>query len=259
MITITTKNLIAGWITIILEPLVKLGSMMKKSAFSSELSTIIINVIESQKKRFGFSATGATIATISLNSIILKAIVIAKGMLPMLSSVGFVPLCSTINFKISVVKVISFKVFFQQFLRLFTPLAAILKNALLTLSAVPAILIFCFVTFRTSFYHGFTSLIIKNIYDYKNNVKGKVQRLFRKEVGASVPKRIATRSVDDIVCSIWKHVAALISGLRLTTSSEHKDQNKAGFCIGSIYGVIKSVFNGADIAVVGMSTYRTSN
>jgi N4-gp56 family major capsid protein len=36
-------------------------------------------------------------------------------------------------------------------------------------------------------------------------------------------------------------------------------QNKAGFCIGSIYGVSKSVFNSADIAVVGVSTYRTSN
>jgi len=36
-------------------------------------------------------------------------------------------------------------------------------------------------------------------------------------------------------------------------------QNKAGFCIGSIYGVTKSVFNSADVAVVGVSTYRTSN
>lgn len=36
-------------------------------------------------------------------------------------------------------------------------------------------------------------------------------------------------------------------------------QNKAGFCIGSIYGVTKAVFNSADLAVVGVYTYRTNN
>lgn len=36
-------------------------------------------------------------------------------------------------------------------------------------------------------------------------------------------------------------------------------QNKAGFCIGSIYGVSKNVFNSADIAVVAVRTYRTNN
>lgn len=36
-------------------------------------------------------------------------------------------------------------------------------------------------------------------------------------------------------------------------------QNKAGFCIGSIYGTTKSVFNAADLAVVGVYTYRTNN
>lgn len=35
--------------------------------------------------------------------------------------------------------------------------------------------------------------------------------------------------------------------------------NKVGFCIGSIYGVSKSVFNSADNAVVGIRTYRTNN
>jgi N4-gp56 family major capsid protein len=35
--------------------------------------------------------------------------------------------------------------------------------------------------------------------------------------------------------------------------------NKVGFCIGSLYGVSKSVFNSADLAVVGVYTYRTSN
>jgi len=36
-------------------------------------------------------------------------------------------------------------------------------------------------------------------------------------------------------------------------------QNKAGFCIGSIYGVSKNVFNSADIAVIAVRTYRTNN
>lgn len=35
--------------------------------------------------------------------------------------------------------------------------------------------------------------------------------------------------------------------------------NKAGFCIGSIYGMTKSVFNSADLAVVGVYTYRSNN
>lgn len=35
--------------------------------------------------------------------------------------------------------------------------------------------------------------------------------------------------------------------------------NKVGFCIGSIYGVTKAVFNSADNAVVGVRTYRTNN
>jgi N4-gp56 family major capsid protein len=35
--------------------------------------------------------------------------------------------------------------------------------------------------------------------------------------------------------------------------------NKVGFCIGSIYGVSKSVFNSADNAFVSIRTYRTSN
>ncbi len=35
--------------------------------------------------------------------------------------------------------------------------------------------------------------------------------------------------------------------------------NMVGFCIGSIYGVSKSVFNSADNAVVGVSTYRSNN
>ncbi|MFA6290182.1 MAG: N4-gp56 family major capsid protein [Victivallales bacterium] len=35
--------------------------------------------------------------------------------------------------------------------------------------------------------------------------------------------------------------------------------NKAGFCIGAIYGISKSVFNSADNAYVAVDTYRTSN
>lgn len=35
--------------------------------------------------------------------------------------------------------------------------------------------------------------------------------------------------------------------------------NMVGFCIGSIYGVSKSVFNSADNAVVGILTYRSNN
>lgn len=35
--------------------------------------------------------------------------------------------------------------------------------------------------------------------------------------------------------------------------------NKVGFCIGSIYGVTKAVFNSADNSLVALRTYRTSN
>jgi N4-gp56 family major capsid protein len=36
-------------------------------------------------------------------------------------------------------------------------------------------------------------------------------------------------------------------------------KNMVGFCVGSIYGVTKNVFNSADNAIVGVRTYRTSN
>jgi N4-gp56 family major capsid protein len=36
-------------------------------------------------------------------------------------------------------------------------------------------------------------------------------------------------------------------------------QNKVGFCIGSIYGCTKAVFNSADLSVVGVYTYRSNN
>ena len=36
-------------------------------------------------------------------------------------------------------------------------------------------------------------------------------------------------------------------------------KNKVGFCIGSIYGITKAVFNSADNAVVALRTYRTNN
>lgn len=35
--------------------------------------------------------------------------------------------------------------------------------------------------------------------------------------------------------------------------------NKVGFCVGSIYGVSKAVFNGADNALLAIRTYRTNN
>ncbi len=35
--------------------------------------------------------------------------------------------------------------------------------------------------------------------------------------------------------------------------------NKVGFCVGSLYGFTKNVFNAADYAVVGVRTYRSNN
>lgn len=35
--------------------------------------------------------------------------------------------------------------------------------------------------------------------------------------------------------------------------------NKKGFCVGSIFGADKSVFNGSDYATIGVRTYRTNN
>jgi hypothetical protein len=48
-------------------------------------------------------------------------------------------------------------------------------------------------------------------------------------------------------------------GLRLTTSSEHKDQNKQGYCIGAILGVTKLVMNAADLGYVAVDTMRSNN
>ncbi|HSW65041.1 MAG TPA: hypothetical protein VLH56_17280 [Dissulfurispiraceae bacterium] len=204
MITVGTKNLKTGRPVIGFKPLVELWPMMKEVVLFSKLSSIVVNVVNVQKKRLGFSTTSANVTSISHYHFVLKAIVIGKGVFSALLWIVFAPFYGTF----SVLRRMLFAVSKNPVNRPQFPFFAILHKALVTLPSVPTILILCFTTPVTGFNHGLTP-IVKSIFDYDDNVKGKVQRPERNLVGASVPKRIATRTVEDMVCSAWRHAAAL--------------------------------------------------
>jgi hypothetical protein len=208
MITVATKNLIPRRIRIILEPFVKFGTMMIKSTGFSENIPVIVDVIQIQKKAFRLSAAGATVSPISDNSLVLEPVVVGKSDLFTLLGIFFGPLCSTLGslsgMRLSVFGTIIRKVFFGSF----RPIVSVFPKAFRTLTTVPLWLVFLSTAFHTDFNHGLSS-VIETILDYGTHVKRKVQRLSLRRVGASVPKRIATRTVDDIVCSAWEHAAVL--------------------------------------------------
>jgi len=197
MITVTTKNLITGRKARILQPFIKFGTVVKESVSPTELTPVIIDMIECQKERFGFSAAGAYIAAIGPDSFVLKTKIVVKAMVTMLCGIINVPLCSSFNVTRTgmVPTVIS-----KPNAGTRTPFNTIIVKAFLTLATVPGLLVFRLMASGTGFNHGVTS-IIKTLSDYGINVKGKVQRPSRKGVGASVPKRLAARTADDMVCS----------------------------------------------------------
>ena len=204
MIAVGTKNLITGRPVVDFKPLVELWPMMKEVMFFSELTSIIVDVVNVQKKRLGFTTASAFIASVCLNDFILKAVIVGKGILFALLRVFFAPLYGTFGIlRRMFLAVVSNPLNRPQF-----PFLAILHKAFVTLPSVPSLLILRFSTPRTSFNHGLTS-IVKSIFDYDDNVKGKVQRPSGNGVGSSDPKRIAPRTGEDMVCSAWKHAAAL--------------------------------------------------
>ena len=202
VIAITTKNLIAYRIVVGFKPFVEFCAMMKKIVRLSELVSIIVDVVKSKKESLGFSATSAFITTVSHNSGILKSVVIGKRMFSMFVAVFNVPFSSSFNVSLSGV---SLSVISQPLLRSLSPLASVLQSALFTLKTVKVGIFSSIAALLTSF-HGVTS-IIKTLLDYVCDVNKKAQRLSRKRVGASAPKRLATRTVEDIVCSTGKLVA----------------------------------------------------
>jgi hypothetical protein len=155
MITITAKNLIPRRISVVLEPFIKFGSVMKEAVSFSKFSSVIIDVIKIQEKALGFSAAGTTIAAVGINGLVLQTVVISKAMFSMLISVVNVPLCSPFG--------IAFRMFmaivFKPFLRPLAPLSSILKDTFFTALTMPFVLIFGFVAFVTRLYHGIVSVI----------------------------------------------------------------------------------------------------
>jgi succinate dehydrogenase/fumarate reductase cytochrome b subunit len=206
MITVATKNLITGRIRVVLEPFVEFGSMLKKSSFLSESVPVIIDVIQIQEKALRLSATGTTISAISVNSLVLEPVVIGKGVLSALNRIVLIPLCSTFGIAFKNVRLM--QVFFQPFLGPFGPITPVSVNTFRTLPTMPLGLILRLAALRACFYHGITS-VIKTLSDYGIIVKGKAQRPERNLVGASVPKRLAARTAEDMVCSAWERAAAL--------------------------------------------------
>lgn len=205
MITVATQNLITGRPTLIAKPFVELRAVVIEAGFLPELAPVVVDVIEVKEQAFGFTAAGASVPTVSLNGGILEPVVVGQRILPALFGMVLVPFCSTIGVDLSQVRLSI--VFLKPFLGTDRPFSSVLENARPALLSMPAVLVLNLMAFGTFFNHGLTS-VIKSIYDYANNVKGKAQRSSRQGVGASAPKRLAARTADDMICSAWKHAAA---------------------------------------------------
>lgn len=202
VIAITTKNLIARWVSIGFKPFVESCSMMKKIMAFPKCATVIIDVVKGEKQPFSLTAASASIATISHNSLVLKSVIVGKRMFTVLFDILFVPFSSSFNVTFSG---IGLTVVSKPFLRALRPFSSVFKATLFALETVKVLVRSNVTAFFTSF-HGVTS-ILKMILDYEINVKGKAQRPFRKEVQPSGWKRLAPRTGDDMVCSIRKLIA----------------------------------------------------
>ena len=204
MITVHAQNLKAGRKTIIDEPFVDSHPFDRFPMFIP----VVADVIDTQKKRFSLSATGATITTVSHNNSVLQFVVVVKTMGAMFICMIDIPLGSTYYVGLSI----------------FTPRGTDVVNGLnsptldpflcASLALVPSPTANCVgdvefidwlrdMTFFAFSIHGILQMIfivmLKSYYE--NQVKEKAQRLFRKEVGPSGSKRRAPGTGDEIVCS----------------------------------------------------------
>jgi hypothetical protein len=199
VIAIKTKNLKSRRIVVLFQPSVKTRSIVKLNLLSMNIS-IVGSMIYGQKNSDGFSATRAPISSVSKNSLVLKSIIIIQAMLSMLIRIVFVPLRSFFNShspRLCMVKTFCF---------LFA-LFALVARAFVKFGNR-----FFFAALIAGLVHFASSArfnIIRNVLDYSHLVKRKAQRPERKFVGTSVPKRLAPRTGDDMVCSAWKLAAAL--------------------------------------------------
>jgi len=175
-IAIGTKNLKPRWIPVSFKPSVE-GAWSFN--FPTVVSAIVIYMVNFEKKRMGFSATNAPIAAVSHNRFMAK-----QG-----------------------------KAFTASFWMFFVPSGSDYYPALLTYLARlgrKITRLFEVMALNTlDFHKALLSILIITLSDYQSKVKGKVQRPSREGVGASVPKRIAARTAEDMVCSAWEHAAAL--------------------------------------------------
>ena len=168
--------------------------------FFAVLFTVIIDVIQRQKKRFSFTTTNAFIAAICHHSLILKAIVIVKGMFSASIRMISVPSSGTIRIFLTP---ILFAIFAQMFLGSFLPLPIILLSAVSAFSALECLSRFHLAAINAMSCHN------RSVVDYDNHVKEKAQRSSRKGVGPSGPKRLGSRTDYDMICTVWEHAAAL--------------------------------------------------
>ena len=206
MVAIHTQNLKSRREFILDKPFIKTIPTGLKSlamAFS-----VIIDVIYCKKERFCLPATGTPITTVSHNDFILKSVVMIKAMFIMSFPVILVPLGSTCDVLLSVFFPIFFdpihgsyfpgvnSLFSASFAFMATPTSGFIHNFKIG-SGFNSIAFFAFI------FHVvlLLNVIIKIISHYDNQIKGKVQRPFRKEVGLSSPKRQAPRTGDDMVPS----------------------------------------------------------
>lgn len=205
-ITVKAINLKDWWKIVFDNPFIHSCTTPIFHLFSMFLS-IIVNVVESQKKRFGFAATSTTIATITSDGFVLKTMIIIHAMIIMFLSICFIPLTGTLNIFFTVILLI---ILSNPIFGSCSPLSVIFSPAFFTDKAVKSFGGSCVTAFFTSLrlLHNFISLVI-TIIDYENHVNRKAQRLFRKEVEPSGSKRPTPRNGDDIVRS-WQKCQAVV-------------------------------------------------
>lgn len=121
----------------IFKPFIKFVAA-KSADFFSMISSIIVCVIESHEKRFGFSATGAFISAVCKNDFLLKSIIISECILAALFWILLNPFCH-FGYDFSfMLFVISLPVLANLYAGLFVPLFHIISSALPTSSASPS-------------------------------------------------------------------------------------------------------------------------
>ena len=237
------------------------------SDFFSMISTIVFNVIETQKKRFGFSATGANVAAVGLDGLVLQSVVISEAIFPL--SFWMVPFFLAYSGK--VFSVVSLVIFFPFLAIGFFPMSSpfFYINGATLLAFASSFIEKGFrllLTAMGALFHMPSSLGILIVSRFDQGSQERVTTIPQGSRAKRPEAHSTLKSIfegDDIVCSAGRPAAVFPTrredGPRFATSGERNDGNQLGVAAGSIFGIKKSVFNSKDFGVIALDTYAIAH